>query len=125
VARELHIEFDGSRSIHYEDGTVTTFFPPGVTMNDALGKLGATAREVEVPDKPRTLSDDAARFIAEYEPVEPGPYALAVYRRFHSLDAEEFETVEEAESYLDIGEEDGRFVGEAVVDAAGNIAVRQ
>jgi hypothetical protein len=121
IARALHIEFDGTRSIHDEDGTVTTFLPPGMTMRDALHKLGATAREVEVPDKPRRLSDDAARFIASYE-REESDSVLAVFRRFGSLDAEEFDSVEQAERYLDGSEDEFLLAGEAVVTVDGTIS---
>lgn len=88
-----------------------------------MQRLGVTVRFTTVPDKPRKLSPGAAEFIAAYQREEAGS-VLAVFWRYHSLEAEDFDTVEEAERFLDGGAEFGSLAGEAIVAADGTITVR-
>ena len=85
------------------------------SLQDLIRRFGGTVRVEQVPDEPRKLDPRAERFLADYEYEEPGSI-LAVYWRYHSLEAEEFDTVEEAELFLDGGEEYGSLAGEAIVD---------
>ncbi len=90
---------------------------PGTTVFEAIRGLGGTVRVEHVPDEAleRTISAEAAAFVASYEREDPSS-VLAIYWRYHSLEAEEFDTVEEAERFLEGGEEYGTLTGEAVVD---------
>ena len=63
----------------------------------------------------RELGPEAKAFLSDYEYEDPAS-VLAVYWRYHSLGAEEFDTVEEAERYLRGSEEYGALAGEAIVD---------
>lgn len=89
----------------------------GATVFDAIRQLGGTVQIEHAPDGAfeRQISADAAAFIASYEREDPGS-VLAVFWRYHSLEAEEFDTVEEAERFLEVGEEYGSLAGEAIVD---------
>jgi hypothetical protein len=87
---------------------------PGESVGAVLDRMGATARVQRVPDPPRKLSPRAAEFIRSYQREEAGA-VLAIFWRYHSLEAEEFDTAEEAERFLDDGEEYGSLAGEAVV----------
>jgi hypothetical protein len=119
MPERLSISFDGA-------GPATIALERGTTIRGALRHLDADGKVDQVPDEgpDRELSPEAARFIEAYEPVEPGPCALAVFWRYHSLRAEEFETVEEAERYLDFGAEWDYLVGEAIVAPDGSVTVR-
>jgi hypothetical protein len=97
----------------------------GETLGTVLHRMGASYRIEWVPDKPkieRKLGPKAAEFIRDYEREEPDS-VLAVYWRYHSLEAEEFDTVEEAERFLENGAEYGSLAGEAVVDGDGKVTV--
>lgn len=96
----------------------------GGTLRDVLDQLGAhwhIEREQYEP-KERQISAEAKAFLASYEYEEAGS-VLAIFWRYHSLEAEEFDTVEEAERFLEGGEEYGSLAGEAIVDADGGIRV--
>lgn len=89
----------------------------GETLGQVLKRMGATVRMEQVPDKPRSpreLARDVRDFIASYQPEDPAS-VLAVVRRYGWLDAEEFDTVAEAESYIESGEDWGSLAGEAIV----------
>lgn len=90
---------------------------PGATVFEAIRELGGTIRVEHVPDEvfERTISAEAAAFIASYKREDAGS-VLAVFWRYHSLEAEEFDTVEEAERFIESGEEYGSLAGEAIVD---------
>lgn len=90
---------------------------PGATAFDAIREMGGTVRVEHTPDEAfeRTISADAAAFIARYEREDPSA-VLAVFWRYHSLEVEEFDTVEEAERFIEGGEEYGSLAGEAIVD---------
>jgi hypothetical protein len=90
---------------------------PGATAFEAIRELGGTVHVEHVPDEvfERTISTEAAAFIASYE-REDASAILAVFWRYHSLEAEEFDTVDEAKRFLDSGEEYGSLAGEAIVD---------
>lgn len=88
---------------------------PGESLQQVFDRLGVTAWIEEVPAKPHKLSPEAERFIVEYEPEEADS-VLAVFWRYHSLEAEEFDTVDEAERFLDRSEEYETLAGEAIVD---------
>lgn len=84
--------------------------------DDGLPVLTQRAEDVPAaPRPPRKLSPEAAEFIRTYQREDPSS-VLAVFWRYHSLEAEEFDTVEEAERFLESGEEYGSLGGEAVVD---------
>lgn len=104
---------------------ITVQIAPGTAHFDAIRQMGASTQIDYVPDESehRKLSEEAARFITTYEPEEADS-VLAVYWSHHSLYAEEFDTAEQAERYLDSGEDFGYLAGEAVVDADGTIHVR-
>jgi hypothetical protein len=87
---------------------------PGESLKQVFDRLGVSARFEEVPAKSWKASPEVERFIANYKPEDPDS-VLAVFSRYHSLEAEEFDTVEEAERFLDGGEEYGSLAGEAVV----------
>ncbi len=89
----------------------------GESLADVLNTWGVTwtARDIErIPTAPK-LSREGAAFIASYEREDPSA-VLAVFWRYHSLEAEEFDSVEEAERFLEGGEDYGTLAGEAVVD---------
>ena len=90
---------------------------PGTSFGGVIRELGGTIRVEHVPAEAfeRPISAEAAAFIASYTRENPAS-VLAVYWRYHSLDAEEFDTVEEAERYLEGSEEYGALAGEAIVD---------
>jgi hypothetical protein len=96
----------------------------GTTTWDALRDLGATVRVEHLPaeEAERTITAEAASFIADYE-REEADSVLAVFWRYHSLEAEEFDTVEEAKRFLESSEEYESLAGEAVVDATGRVEV--
>jgi len=96
------------------DEPVSGYIEPGTSLLDLVRRFGGTIRVENVPEKPRELSDEAATFLRDYEREEAGP-VLAVFWRYHSLEAEEFDTVEEAERFLEGGEEYGLLAGEAIV----------
>jgi hypothetical protein len=97
---------------------------PGESVIEVMKRLGYGDVRIEpVPAEPRKLPEEAASFIANYDYEDPDS-VLAVYWRYHSLEAEEFDTVEEAERFLDGGEEYGTLAGEAVVVAGDEIRVR-
>jgi len=90
----------------------------GDSLKDFLDRAGATWRLERVPDRPpveRKLMPDAEEFISTYEYEEAGS-VLAVVRRYGWLDAEEFDTTEEAKSFIEGGEHWGSLAGEAIVD---------
>ena len=97
---------------------------PGESLYDLVKRYGGTVRVEQVPDQPkvRELAPEAKAFLTDYEYEESGS-VLAVYWRYHSLDAEEFDTVEEAERFLGGGEEYGELAGEAIVGSDGTITV--
>ena len=88
----------------------------GEPLGRVLRRMGATFRIETAPEPSitRKLSSEAATFITKYE-REEAESVLAVYGRDHSLEAEEFDTTEEAERFLDGGEEYETLAGEAVV----------
>ncbi len=90
---------------------------PGATAFEVIRELGGTVRVEHVPYDAfeRTISAEAAAFIASYKREDPTS-VLAVFWRHHSLEAEEFDTVEEAERFLEGGEDYGTLAGEAIVD---------
>lgn len=91
--------------------------PPGATWSEMLQATGCEARFEYVPDPPPApgkLSDKAAAFIASYEYEEPGS-VLAIYWRYGTLEAEEFDTAEEAKRFIEGGEEYDSLAGEAIV----------
>lgn len=105
----LHVEGLGDE--------VVPFFSvdPGETLGDVIGRLGGTARIETVPERPPAFSDEARRFIAGYQ-REDADSVLAVFWRYGSLDAEEFDTVDEAVRFLESGEDYGSLSSEAVID---------
>lgn len=90
---------------------------PGATAFEAIRDLGGTVRVEHVPYEAfeRTISAEAAAFIASYQREDPSA-VLAVYWRHHSLEAEEFDTAEEAKRFIESGEDYGSLAGEAIVD---------
>jgi len=90
---------------------------PGATAFEAIRDLGGTVRVEHVPDETfeRTITTEAAAFIASYKREDPSA-VLAVFWRYHSLEAEEFDTPEEAKRFIDSGEDYGSLAGEAIVD---------
>lgn len=105
----LHIDGEGK--------TASFEIKRGESLADALNAWGVTwtARDVErIPTVPK-LSEEAAEFIRTYEREDPSA-VLAIFWRYHSLEAEEFNTVEEAERFIESGEEYGSLTGEAIVD---------
>jgi hypothetical protein len=119
MARVIHV--DG-----LDSGPLPAFsVAPDESLADVIHRLGGTFRIEHVPDEalpPRKLDEDAARFIAKYE-REESESVIAVFRRYGSLDAEEFDSVEGAERYLDGSEDEFLLAGEAVVTADGTITV--
>jgi hypothetical protein len=107
------------------DGTLSTEplrhfdVKAGESLKQVFDRLGVKARVEEVPERPRKLSPEAAEFLHTYE-REEADSVLAIYWRHHSLEAEEFDTAEEAERFLDGGEEYGDLAGEAVVVGDAN-----
>jgi hypothetical protein len=87
---------------------------PGESLKQVLDRLGVTALIEEVPAKPPRLSPEAAKLIRDYK-REEADSVLAVFWRYHSIEAEEFGSAEKAEQFLDGGEEYGTLAGEAVV----------
>ena len=88
---------------------------PGESLAEVFSRLGVTARIEEVPAKPRKPSPEAERFIRSYQREDAGS-VLAVYWRHHSLEAEEFDTVDKARCFLESGLEYETHAGEAIVD---------
>jgi hypothetical protein len=90
---------------------------PGTTAFKAIRELGGSVRVEHVPDEAfeRTISAEAAALIASYKREDPSAI-LAVYWRYHSLEAEEFDTAEEAKRFIESGEDYGSLAGEAIVD---------
>ena len=97
---------------------------PGTTVWDAVSQLGGAATVEHVPyvEEGRTVTAEAAAFLHNYK-YEDDRSALAVFWCYGSLEAEEFDTVEEAERYLTGSEEYGSLAGEAIVDEDGEIRV--
>jgi hypothetical protein len=107
----LHIDGLSTEPIKYFEAKM------GETLKESLDHLGASYRIERIPDGPKTgrkLSREAAEFIRAYEREDPSA-ALAVYWRHHSLEAEEFDTAEEAKRFIEIGEDYGSLAGEAIV----------
>ncbi len=101
------------------------YIEPGESLLDLVKRFGGTIRAEYVPEQPRPprkLMRDAEEFIRAYEREDPTS-VLAIYWRYHSLEAEEFDTVEEAKRFIEGGEEYGSLAGEAIVDADGGIRV--
>jgi len=94
----------------------TVTIEAGTSWGRALDKVGASFHIEHVPDEAeeRRISAEAAEFLRDYEFEEAGS-VLAIFWRYHSLEAEEFDTVEEAERFLESGEEYGTLSGEAIV----------
>ncbi len=93
-------------------------------LAEALNDLGATWHIEHKPDEAfeRTISAEAAAFIASYQQEDPSA-VLAVFWRYHSLEAEEFDMAEEAKRFIESGEDYDSLAGEAIVDADGEIRV--
>jgi len=108
----LHID-----GLDLESKGVKVEVKPGSTAWDTIREMGGTVRVEHVPNKAfeRTISTEAAAFIASYK-REDSSAVLAIYWRYHSLEAEEFDTVDEAERFIEGGEEYGSLAGEAIVD---------
>ena len=89
----------------------------GESLADALNSWGVTwtARDVERIPTARKLSSEAAEFLRAYERRDPSA-VLAIFWRYHSLEAEEFDTAEEAKRFIEIGQDYGSLAGEAIVD---------
>jgi hypothetical protein len=85
------IHIDGPH-IKQRVGSVT--IEQGTTLPDALDGLGANwhVEHRPVEERERMISTDAASFIASYEREDPSA-VLAVFWRYHSLEAEEFDAV--------------------------------
>jgi hypothetical protein len=107
----LHIDgFDGGART--ASGVIAI---EGATLRDVLDQLGAKwhieREEYEPPE--RDLGARAREFLDSYVYEDPGS-VLALYWRHHSLEAEEFDTLAEAERYL---------TGEAIVAGDGSIRI--
>jgi len=91
----------------------------GETPPTVLHRMGASYCIEWVPGGPkiitRRLDSRAAEFLRSYEREDPTS-VLAIFWRYQSLEAEEFDTAEEAERFLEGGEEYGSLAGEAVVE---------
>jgi len=90
----------------------------GESLVTVLHRMGASYRIEQVPGGPkitRRLDPRAAESLRSYERETPCA-VLAVFWRHYSLEVEEFDTVEEAERFLEGGEEYGTLAGEAIVD---------
>ena len=108
----LHIDgFDGSAQT--PSGVIAI---EGGTLRDVLDQLGARwhIEREEYEPKAREISTEAAECIAAYSRRDPDS-VLAVFWRHHSLELEEFDTAEEAERFLEGGEEYDSLAGEAIV----------
>jgi len=108
----LHI--DGP---HLKGVATTVTIEKGTTLAEALNGLGAKWRIEHAPDEAfeRQISTEAAAFISSYKREDPSA-VLAVFWRYHSLEAEEFDTTEEAKRFIESGEDWGSLAGEAIVD---------
>jgi hypothetical protein len=108
------IHIDG---LPLESPATTVTIEKGATLAGALDGLGAKWHIEHVPDEAfeREISVDAAAFIASYKRDDPSA-VLAVFWRYYLLEAEEFETAEEARRFLEMGSEYGDLAGEAIVD---------
>ena len=108
----LHID-----GLHLKSPATTVTIEKGATLTEALNDLGANWHIEHKPDEAfeRTISADAAAFIASHEREDPSA-VLAIFWRYHSLEAEEFDTSEEAKRFIESGEEYGGLAGEAIVD---------
>lgn len=109
MTKVLHVRCPNAEPI----GTFT--IAPGETLGAVLQRLDCSARVEEIPNRPRKLDKRAADFIASYQREDPAS-VLAVFRRYGSLEAEEFDTVDEAVRFLESGEDYGSLSSEAVVD---------
>jgi hypothetical protein len=99
-----------------------TYIPAGTSLHGLVQRFGGIVRLEHLPDLPgssRELSDEAREFLRGWEYKGS---ALAVFWRHHSLEAEEFDTVEDAERFIEGGEEYGSLAGEAVVTPDGTIS---
>lgn len=89
----------------------------GESLKEVLDRMGVSYHTEHVPtaaQPPRKLSPGTEEFIRDYKPEDSGS-VLAIYWHHHSLEAEEFDTVEEAERFLKCAEEYGSLAGEAIV----------
>lgn len=108
----LHIDGLSEKRMEYHETTL------GETLKESLDRMGASYRLERIPDGPKTgrrLSREAAEFIRSYV-YEETSSVLAIFWRYHSLEAEEFDTADEAERFLETGEDYGSLAGEAIVD---------
>lgn len=108
----LHID-----GLHLKPPATAVTIEKGATLAEILNDLGAKWHIEHVPaeEPERLISADAASFIVSYEREDPGS-VLAIFWRYHSLEAEEFDIAEEAKDFLETGEEYGSLAGEAIVD---------
>lgn len=108
----LHID-----GIPLESAPINVTIEKDATLANTLDRLDANWYVEHAPAEEfeRTITAEAARFIASYKREDPSA-VLAVFWRYHSLEAEEFDTVEEAERFIEGGEEYGSLAGEAIVD---------
>lgn len=108
----LHIDWNSTEPVDLFE------IKAGETLKEVLDRMDCTWRAEDIlaaPRPPRTLSPEAAEFIRTYQREDPSA-VLAVFWRYYSLEAEEFDTVQEARSYLESGAEYGELAGEAIVD---------
>lgn len=113
-----------TQALHIDGLSNETFsgvIEPGTSIAHLIHQWGGTVRVESVPDKPRELDPEAAAFIRTNakRPVQSSPSTGAT----HSLEAEEFDTVEEAERFLESGAEWGSLAGEAIVNGDGKVTV--
>ncbi len=115
MPQDIHIDGLGTEPLG------VTYIEEGASILDLVKRFGGTVRTEYVPEEPRParkLDPRTECLLAEYEPEEADS-VLAVFWRYHSLEVEEFDTPEEAERFLDGGEEYGALAGEAVVQRKG------
>jgi len=96
----LHIDGHSAGGSSFE----TDFINPGETAADVLNRLAVKWRLEHIPDPPPVLSQEAEQFIHTYKREDPDS-VLAIYWRYHSLEAEEFDTAEEAKRFIKSGRE--------------------
>lgn len=89
----------------------------GETLGSVLNRLGAEGVRIDyrVERRASALTPKAAVFVAAYEREDAGS-VVAFYWRYGALEAEEFDTVEEAERFIESGSEYGTLAGEAILD---------
>jgi len=108
----LHIDRHSTEPVDYFE------IKAGETLKEVLDRMDCTWRTEDVPPAPRPprkLDPRAESFLAGYKREDPSA-VLAVFWRYHSLEAEEFDTAEEAKRFIDSGEDYGSLAGEAIVD---------